>query len=429
MYLIRPLYVFSAILIVALAARCGAAYWWQARLDRQGQHFAFGDSQSYWTLATQIARGQPYEYGGPEAKIFRVPVYPLMIAPWIDRDDPYRNVLAVRYMGCVLGTLAVAGVMFYAHRLFGANAAACAGALAALHPGAISMSILILSEAPFCPMMVGNLWLWRLAFNAPNPRATLGWSLAAGALSGVAVLARPSWLLFAGFACLFQFLLVPSQFRKTAGMAIGMLIGFAVVMSPWWARSYQITGHFVLTTLQVGPSMYDGLHPGATGASDTGMSFNTEFARQQRLADAVATQLDSTFEYRLNQRMSKAAKTWAMENPGEVLRLAVVKVARTWRPWTSAEEIPGFAIRFASAAGMVIVVVPAAIGLWRYRRRGWDVWMLWVPAIYFTCLHAIFIGSMRYRLPAVFILTILAAPVWATWLRRLMSRDTEPVSN
>lgn len=422
MFPIRSIHVFSAILLVALAARCGAAYWWQERLDRQDQHFAFGDSESYWTLATQIARGLPYEYGGPDAKIFRVPIYPLMIAPWIDVDDPYRNILAVRWMGCLLGTLVVAGVMYYAHLLFGRTAAAWAGILAALHPGAISMSILVLSEAPFVPMMVANLLLWRLAFNATRLRSVGWWSSVAGAIAAVAVLARPSWLLFAPFTCLLQFLFVPSQYRKTASMALAMLIGFVVVMSPWWARSYQITGHFVLTTLQVGPSMYDGLHPGATGASDTGMSFNSDFAKQQRLHDAQTADPDSTFEYRLNQRMSQAAKTWALENPAEVLRLAVVKVGRTWRPWPSADEIPGFAIRFASAAGMMIVVVPALIGLWQHRRRGWEVWMLWAPAIYFTCLHAVFIGSMRYRLPAVLILTILAAPVWADWMNRIIGR-------
>ena len=117
-------------------------------------------------------------------------------------------------------------------------------------------------------------------------------------------------------------------------------------------------------------------------------------------------------------RLARAAR----ENPAEVLRLAVVKVGRTWRPWPSADEIPGFTIRFASAAGMVIVVVPALIGLWQHRRRGWEVWMLWAPAIYFTCLHAVFIGSMRYRLPAVLILTILAAPVWADWMNRIIGR-------
>ncbi|QDS89378.1 hypothetical protein EC9_35770 [Rosistilla ulvae] len=425
MFPIRTAYVFSAILLVALTVRCGTAYWWQTRLDRQDQHFAFGDSESYWALATQIARGLPYEYGGPEAKIFRVPIYPLMIAPWIDDDDPYRNILGVRMLGCLLGTISVAGVMYYAHLMFGPIAAACAGGLAALHPGAISMSILVLSEAPFCPLMVGNLLLWRLAWIAPTLKSGSGWSIAAGAIAGLAVLVRPSWLLFAPFVCLLQFLRQPSQYRKTAWMGLAMLLGFAVVMSPWWVRSYQITGHFVVTTLQVGPSMYDGLHPGATGASDTGMGFNSEFARQQRLHDTEATVLDSTFEYRLNQRMSTAAKTWALENPGEVVRLAAVKVARTWRPWPTASEVPGVAIRFASAAGMLLVVVPAAIGSWRYRKLGWLVLLLWMPALYFTSLHAVFIGSMRYRLPAVLILTILAAPVWATWLGRLVTRDSK----
>lgn len=414
MFSIRPIYVFSAILLVALTARCAAAYWWQDRLDQGQQHFAFGDSESYWVLATQIARGLPYEYGGPDAKIFRVPVYPMLIAPWIDVDAPYRNILAVRLFGCVMGTIAVAGVMYYAYLMFGSAAAAVAGCLAAFHPGAISMSILVLSEAPFCMLMVANLLLWRLAFNSTGNRHARWYAIAAGAIAGLAVLTRPSWLLFAPFAGLLQLLMRPGEYRKTIGMGIAMAIGFVIVMSPWWARSYRITGHFVLTTLQVGASMYDGLQPGATGASDTGMEFNTRFARQQQLADAQTDHLDSTFEYRLNQRMAKAAKDWALANPGEVMRLAVIKIARTWRPWPAADEIPGLTIRLASATGMVLVVLPAVIGLWRYRDRRWNVWLLWMPAFYFTCLHAVFIGSMRYRMPAELILIILAAPLWCS---------------
>ena len=62
-------------------SRCAwaLAYWWQARLPA-GAQFEFGDSDAYWTLARQLAHGEPYQYGSPDARIFRTPGYPLLLA-------------------------------------------------------------------------------------------------------------------------------------------------------------------------------------------------------------------------------------------------------------------------------------------------------------------------------------------------------------
>ena len=51
--------------------------------------------------------------------------------------------------------------------------------------------------------------------------------------------------------------------------------------------------------------------------------------------------------------------------------------------------------------------------MWRFTPRGWPYVLAWLPAVYFTLLHVVFIGSIRYREPAMLALAVLAAGVIA----------------
>jgi hypothetical protein len=43
------------------------------------------------------------------------------------------------------------------------------------------------------------------------------------------------------------------------------------------------------------------------------------------------------------------------------------------------------------------------------RRRAFELTLLAAPAVYLTAMHMVFIGSLRYRQPAMLTLAILAA--------------------
>lgn len=400
--------LFVAILVFAFAIRTIFAVYWQRQAQEANALFRLGDSHSYWTLAEQIAQGKPYQYGSEDAQIFRAPLFPLALAPLTKIPDQRTAVLTARILGGAFGTAAIALLMVVASRLGGPCASLCTGGICAIHPGAIGMSTIILSEILFVPLMVAHILAWQSAWYAENQRQRIGNALFAGLLAGLAVLARPSWLLFIPFT-LVAGVIVGQARKRQITIFLVSATAVALVMTPWWLRNARITGHFVPTTLQVGPSLYDGLHPGATGASDEGMTFMRDLLEQQIAEDQQSRlPLDSTLEYRLNRRASRAALTWARETPFEVVRLAGKKFLRTWSLWPDGGDVGSPLVRLGitiSSFGILVLAIGSLPRLWS---QGWFAAICWMPCIYFTLLHMVFVGSIRYREPAVFLLASLA---------------------
>ena len=397
----------ALLLLVAFALRIAAGGVWQARLDGR---FALGDSESYWQLGRAIAEGRPYVYGQQDAQVFRTPGYPLLLAPiFLLAGDGPGAVLLARAEAALFGTLAVLGVWWIALLLFDRQAAWIAALLAAFYPGAIVSSVLVLSEAPFCPLMLLQIALCILAWNAPPPNRRTAWGFAAGLAAGAATLMRPDWLLFTPLAA--AVLMMPRSTptaKQRAAIAFCMILGLAAAMSPWWIRNARVTGRFVPTTLQVGASLYDGLNADADGSSN--MDFVDRFIAEERLKSKGSTDGPSPeFEQRLDRRMRDEALAWAWANPGRTARLAGKKFLRMWNIWPNERRLSGWPIRLVVFFTYTPLLFFAIIGAGRTLGRGWPYILCWLPAVYLTMLHVVFVSSIRYREPAMLVLLALAA--------------------
>ncbi len=265
------------------------------------------------------------------------------------------------------------------------------------------MSATVLSEALFCPLMVLHLALWIAAWQSLDKNRAAWLAAGAGLAAGAAALARPSWLLFAPVVVLLA-AAVSSQRRRHLGIGSVMLAACAAAMLSWWIRNYLVIGRFVPTTLQVGASLYDGWNPQATGASD--LSLVDRFVREEAARPAAGA---APLEYRLDRRLRDEATTWARANPGRVAKLAAVKFLRIWNVWPNEPGLSSWPIRLGLMATYVPIMILAVVGAARTIRRGWPYLLCWLPAVYLTGLHTIFVGSIRYRVPAMLALAVLAA--------------------
>jgi hypothetical protein len=454
-------YAVVAILAFALAVRLLAAWVWQQQANQEGHVFRFGDSESYWVLGNSIATGKPYEYLSDQSKVFRSPTYPLLLSLFAWIEPKTKAVLLARFFGCMLGTLCVWLIYRITRMLctslnldqrFEIIASCSAAALASVYLGAIGMSIFILSEAIFCPLLLISLWLTLRSTSlitssseTTRPRSPLMWLFCAGLVSGIAAMARPSWILWPAFIAIYFLITVNrdeaarwfsiSRFRKVIQLTCVFIIGVVVAMMPWWYRNYQVTGRFVMTTLQVGASLYDSFHPGASGGSDEGMNFSGEFARQLA-QDRQARQAglspsdpedELPFECALDQRLKNAAIDWIKANPSDAAKLALVKFGRTWTPLPKAAQVGGTSLRIAEASGYIFIAITAIIGIARVGWRNPAV-LFALPCVYFAAIHSIFVGSVRYRQPAILVLCVLAG-IGTAWIVVKWIKPKQPMEN
>jgi hypothetical protein len=216
---------------------------------------------------------------------------------------------------------------------------------------------------------------------------------------------RPTWLPIVPLAAFGHVLIAPRIPRRWIE-AMAMVAALLVCLSPWIYRNARVTGHIVITTLWDGPSLYDGLHPGATGKSDM------TFFEQEQLLDHMS-------EWDMNKSYRQRAWQFAFANPGRAFQLTLIKARRYWSIVPNADQFADRRLSWGLGLSTAPLLVFAAIGGWFSRR---DVVLLALsagPVVFFAAVHLLYVSSIRYRLPAEYPLWVLAAigleAVWRRW--------------
>jgi 4-amino-4-deoxy-L-arabinose transferase-like glycosyltransferase len=408
MRLIAPPRPLLWIVLGALALRLGAAVWLQHVLDVQQRHFLItGDAEGYWELGREVAEGEPYQLYDPPRQVERMPGYPAFVAGSIRLSEawgisPERQYFVARLLLAVVGTLNCLLVARLGRELFDERTGNLAAAIAAIAPPLIGFSVILLSETLFATGLLLSLWsmarLTRHAAAGSGLPRLLAWAATTGLSIALAVYVRPSWLLAAPcFAALFAAWMAKKQSisRGLVLAAVVVLVAYGALV-PWAERNRRVTGHWVFTTLWLGPSLYDGFNPHATGDSDL------KFVDDDRLAERMS-------EYDVDRHYRNEAWRFVREHPGRAAWLTLEKIKRYWMPWPNAKQFAGVLPKIAIAVYFIPLLL-AAVGGWLAGPRNVWAWTLTLgPILYFSAIHALFLGSLRYRLPAEYPLCIASA--------------------
>jgi len=371
----------------------------------------FPDSLEYLSAAHSLRHGEGLAVDCA-SRIGRMPAYPLWIAGLQAAFGG--GLLPVRVGDALLGTALIALVYLLGRELYGHREAVVAAGLTAAYPFLVVQAVLVLSETLFMAFMVaGALFVgkaWR------QPRAA--WGAPAGLMFGLATLTRGSYLAVAPLTAI-GFAVGRRGERRAWACAASMLGAFAATLAPWVARNWAASdGHLVVTTLRVGPSLYEGLNEDADGGPmmdrinwDEGTAGMSEYERSRHWRDL--------------------ALRYASEHPGRVLWLAVRKLGRFWNVVPNLGQLRGAAPCVVFGAPYLFVMILAGVGLLVSRRNDVALILL-LPVVYYCLVHTVFVGSIRYREALMPLLIVVAGhglvAAWTHLKSRGNKGTTDPAS-
>lgn len=391
------------------------------------------DQREYLALGRNLLQGQGLKFFDPrfaeDVWAFRTPGYPILVAICGG------SVRAVRVLQAMLDTSTVLAVFLMARGWLARGAALIAAGAVAANPFLIYFTGLILSESLFTAMLA-----WGMVFILGNgerarERITLpsDLPLASPPAPHALILASPSWaatlkwllggLLLAGAVLVRQSAIglpialavsaafvnrergTPYHRRWPLPVGATVVVLTLAVLFPWAWRNYQVLGEWVWTTTNAGITLYDGFNPDADGSSDQ------SFVRSM-------PELRGMDELARSEYLSGLAKTFARQQKRRAAVLTLKKAARMWSPMPLSQEYGGWKYRTVGLLYTVPLYLAVMGGLLRAGTasgalpRAAKVFLM-VPAIYFTGVHMLSVGSLRYRIPTEPPMAVIAASVVA----------------
>ena len=398
----------AAIFVGALVLRL--IHLWQMRGT---PYFAtlLGDGRGYDQWAQRLATG---DWVGTDV-FYQAPLYPYFLG--VIYAVAGHDLMAVRVVQAVLGSLAAILVAFAAARLVSRRAGIAAGVIVATYAPAIFFDGLIQKSVLDVFFVAVALAAIAGLATGEHDRKRLWFVL--GVTLGALALTRENALVLVAVVSVWAWTGV-AHARVTRAAALGLFAaGLAVVLAPVAVRNAAVGGGLYLTTSQFGPNFYIGNHAGADG-SYTALKFGrgspeyerldaTELAERAAGRTLTPGEVSSYWSGRAWDYIRSEPVAWV----GLMARKTALLVNATETIDTESQESHAewsWPLQVLGPVTHFGVLVPLAlIGVWvtwADRRR---LWVLYAMGLAFAAATIAFYVFARYRYPLVPLLAFFAA--------------------
>lgn len=350
----------------------------------------FPDGIQYEEIARNLLKGEGFSIGTGSYPYQhnRAPVYPAFIAfiyLFFGTD-----IVWIKIAQSLLSVLTILPIYGLGMMIFDRRVALTASIFMAIDPFFIFFTGLILSEILFMAFLSSSLFFLYVGVRDNKYFLLAGGSL----LMGLAILTRASLLLFPVFILIWILLEKRDNIKGALSFFAFFIIMVVFTLLPWSIRNYSVYNSFVPVTIGSGITLYEGNNPMADGGPG-----------YDRMPD-----LDTSLSPLERDNSYKAmAIRFINENPGKFIRLAEVKFKRLWNIIPNHEEYRSGKYIIISLLSYVPILVFGIIGIILSLTKDKKVLFLLLPVIYYTGIHMIFLGSVRYRVPIMPFFIIISA--------------------
>lgn len=383
---------------MALALRLGYS-WARPALPRQPDAFVFD------RLAVGLV--EQHQFGIPTLTASRPPVYPFFLASVYQLAG--HHVRAAQVAQALLGVLGVLLLIAIARELFSDSLiATLAGTLAAIYPFFIYYESSLLSEGLTTFLLIFSLWCflrWRRDDGSWTFSSALALSLSALALIRTPFLAMGTITLA-----------IEAYRRRGAAQAWAAILLFCIPLIGWGLRNQHRVGRLTLDT-HGGYTLFECVNNYATNKEGRfGELWPTlpACAETARLSEPEA-------DLHLRQKVTAFIRT----HPKTFFKQSLANVGDFWRLYprqdiTYAENL--HLITVLSLLFEPFLLIAGIAGFWLTRRQWHRLYPIYLSILFLFGVHVISCSQMRYRVPLMPFLILMAAISVSSAIKTLVAK-------
>lgn len=346
--------------------------------------------RSAWTF---LDTGRLTYHDINEPTVYIMPGITFVLAFFMTIFGKAAGIVAFRVFQVILQTLSMYLLFLIGRKVFNSRVALGACVIDLFSVAEYYAATLILTEAIFKFLL---LFLLYLSISAIEERKAQYYILG-GFIWGIACLFRPTIAAYPA-VILAMWLIKKYKFRDMAKFTVMALLGFTVIMSPWWIRNYTVFDKFIPLTFSSGNPFLQGTYLNYDQTKDY-----TPYKIGQTAWETNQNEMNTGI-YRL--------KTYGKEHPFQYVMWYTL--GKSWHFWNSPfywKEILGVSCIRAGTFHWLVLITAAlgAVLLFKKRKKSSLPFILFFVIGYFNLIYLPYYTFSRYAFPVMPLAGILSA--------------------
>jgi 4-amino-4-deoxy-L-arabinose transferase-like glycosyltransferase len=402
------------IITLAFLVRC------VVRFSYGADYFWANSYSLFYELSQSMAegRGLCYEWVGVKCAQ-RPPVYPSFLLLATITGKSY---IAIVIFQSLVGTGTALCAYLIGKELFDRATGVLAALGVALYPYFV-MHDTALQETGVFTFITTLAILFLLKCRGSSSRFV--W-VTAGVALGLGVMTRTTLVIFVPVALLWLLFFAGLRKREALQKTAVVVLGFALIVSPWLLRNYVLLGTPTFSTLS-GLTLWAGNNPYTFSNYPNGsIDRSVDKAWQELPAEEqLAIKQLSNDEVGQNRWFLDKAVAYISEHPGETVKRAFLKLgaAFSWRQNPAREGFVQTVYFFSYVPALLFGIV----GAWMSRRRWKEHSLIYGLFISFAIVTAIFFAHTSHRVYLdVYLLIFSAYAVTELYQLAMLRRTSQP---